>query len=130
MSDPRILPADRYLASLLGISDEDYALFKAEVEKRAAEGPQPSVVAGAETLAIISLVLTVLSVGFTIAASFFKPQPDDTRPAQLKSRNRGGRARTENERFAPRYGFDSAQDITTLGASSPWSTPSAKSPAA
>jgi hypothetical protein len=116
MSDPRILPADRYLASLLGISDEDYALFKAEVEKRAAEGPQPSVVAGAETLAIISLVLTVLSVGFTIAASFFKPQPDDTRPAQLKSRNRGGRARTENERFAPRYGFDSAQDITTLGA--------------
>jgi len=121
MSDPRILPADRYLASLLGISDEDYALFKAEVEKRAAEGPQPSIICGidpvtAGTLAIISLVLTTISVGLTIAASFFKPQPDDTRPAQLKSRNRGGRARTENERFAPRYGFDSAQDITTLGA--------------
>jgi hypothetical protein len=112
-----LLPADRYLASLLGISDEDYARYKAEVYKRAAEGPQPSVVAGIDpgTLAIISLVLTTLSVGFTIAASFFKPQADDTRPAQLRARSRGGRSRTENERFAPRYGFDSTQDITTLG---------------
>ena len=111
-----LLPADRYLASILGISDEEYAHYKAEVAKRAAEGPQPAVVCGIEagTLAIISLVLTTVSVGLTIAASFFKPKPNA--PAQLKAANRGGRARTENERFVPRYGFDSAQDITTLGA--------------
>ena len=112
---PRLLPADRYLASVLGISDEEFAWYKAEVAKRAAEGPQPAVVAGTETLAIISLVLTVLSVGFTIAASFFKPKPGDSDPAQLKVGERGGRARTQNERFAPRYGFDSTQDIATLG---------------
>lgn len=112
---PHILPADRYLASLLGISDEEYAWYKQEVYKRAAEGPQPAVVAGAETLAIISLVLTVLSVGVTIAASFFKPQPNDGTPAQIKARNRGGRSNTENERFVPRYGFDSSQDVAPLG---------------
>lgn len=110
-----LLPSDRYLASLLGISDEEYAWFKAEVRRRAAAAPEPSVVAGLETLAIISLALTVLSVGFTIAASFFKPKPNENNPAQLKQRSRGGRSRTENERFAPRYGFDSSQDITTLG---------------
>ena len=114
--DYRLLPADRYIASLLGLSDEEYAWYKEEVYRRAAEGPQPSVVAGVETLAIISLSLTVLSVGFTIAASFFKPKPNESGPAQLKAANRGGRARTENERFVPRYGFDSSQDITTLGA--------------
>jgi hypothetical protein len=114
--DPRLLPSDRYLASLLGLTDEEYAWFKAEVRRRNAEAPVPAVTAGAETLAIISLVLTVLSVGFTIAASFFKPKPNEGDPAQLKARNRGGRARTENERFVPRYGFDSSQDITTLGA--------------
>ncbi|MGA1730715.1 MAG: hypothetical protein ACO4B5_10845, partial [Steroidobacteraceae bacterium] len=116
--DPRILPADRYLASLLGISDEDYARYKAEVARRAAEGPQPAVVAGLEagTLAIISLVLTTLSVGLTIAASFFKPRLNEPkRPGQPKSRNELDAARTENERFAPRYGFDSTQDITRLG---------------
>jgi hypothetical protein len=112
--DPQLLPSDRYLASMLGISDEEYAWFKAEVRRKASEAPQPSVVAGAETLAIISLVLTVISVGLTIAASFFKPKQSD--PPQLKSRTRGGNTRTENERFVPRYGFDSSQDITALGA--------------
>ena len=110
-----LLPSDRYLASILGISDEDYAFYKAEVARRAAESPQPAVVCGIDpiSLATISLVLTIVSVGLTIAASFFKPKP--TSPAQLKTANRGGRARTENERFVPRYGFDSTQDITTLG---------------
>jgi len=115
---PPILPADRYLASLLGISDEDFARYKAEVRRRAAEGPQPSVVAGIDpvTLSIISLVLTTLSVGLTIAASFFKPKLDKPKaPGQPKSRNELDQARTENERFAPRYGFDSNQDISTLG---------------
>lgn len=115
---PPILPSDRYIASMLGLSDEQYAWYKAEVQRRAAAGPQPAVVAGIEagTLAIISLALTTLSVGFTIAASFFKPKLDQPKaPGQPKSRNELDQARTENERFAPRYGFDSTQDISTLG---------------
>lgn len=116
---PPILPADRYLAAMLGISDEDFARYKAEVRRRAAEGPQPSVVAGIDpgTLAIISLVLTTLSVGLTIAASFFKPRPTsrESEPPQLKVRDRADRPSSQNERFVPRYGFDSTQDITTLG---------------
>lgn len=30
-----MLPSDRYLASLLGLTDEQYLYFKAEVERRA-----------------------------------------------------------------------------------------------
>ena len=111
-----MLPSDRYLAEMLGLTEEQYQFFVAEVRKRASEQPQPAVVAGVEVY--IALALSVIGIGFQIAASFLKPSLPDTgdgRPAQLKERARGGRARTENERFTPRYGFDSTQDITTLG---------------
>jgi hypothetical protein len=111
-----MLPSDRYLAEMLGLTEEQYQFFVAEVRKRASEQPEPAVVAGVET--VIAITLSVIGIGFQIAASFLKPSLPDTgdgRPAQLKERARGGRARTENERFTPRYGFDSTQDITTLG---------------
>jgi len=68
---------------------------------------------------VIAITLSVIGIGFQIAATFLKPALPDAggggRPAQLRQRARGGQARTENERFTPRYGFDSTQDITTLG---------------
>lgn len=113
-----ILPADRYLASLLDISEEDLLRFKAEVRRRAAEAPQPAVIAGtgAEVALALAIANLVIGVGFAIAASFFKPSaPNQGRPAQLRTANRGGRSKTANERFVPRYGFDSQQEITALG---------------
>jgi hypothetical protein len=115
-----MLPSDRYLAELLGLTEEQYQFFVAEVRKRAREQPAPSVVAGVDPVTIgISIALSVIGIGFQIAATFLKPALPDAggggRPAQLRQRARGGQARTENERFTPRYGFDSTQDITTLG---------------
>jgi hypothetical protein len=88
MSDYPLLPSDRYLARMLGITDEEYAEFKAEARKRYREGPAPLVVCEpvSTTLAIISLVASVISVGLTIIASFFKPKPG--RPAQLKANDK------------------------------------------
>jgi hypothetical protein len=112
-----MLPSDRYLAELLGLTEDQYQFFVAEVRKRAREQPEPAVVAGVET--VIAITLSVIGIGFQIAATFLKPALPDAggggRPAQLRQRARGGQARTENERFTPRYGFDSTQDITTLG---------------
>ena len=51
-----MLPSDRYLADILGLTEEQYRHFQIEVRKRAAEGPQPAVVAGTEVvIAAISL---------------------------------------------------------------------------
>jgi len=114
-----MLPSDRYLAQLLGLTDEQFMYFQAEVQRRAKEQPEPAVVAGLDPvtqLALASLIITVIGTGLQIAATFLKPSTSDARPAALKTPNIGGKARTENERFAPRYGFDSAQEITTLGA--------------
>jgi len=110
-----LLPSDRYLARLLGISDEGYAWFKAEARKRAERAPRPAVYAltGFEILAIISAAASLISVGLVIIASFFKPKP--SKPAELRVNQEGGRAVTNNQRFAPRFGFNSTQEIATLG---------------
>jgi len=115
-----MLPSDRYLASLLGLTDEQYLYFKAEVARHAKEQPEPAVIAGVET--IIAITLSVIGIGFQIASSFLKPsvpQQQGGRPAQLQARNRSDAPITNNQRYTPRYGFDSTQDITTLGSTIP-----------
>jgi hypothetical protein len=108
-----ILPSDRYLARVLGVTDEEYAEFKAEARKRYREGPSPLVVNEPGTIALISLVLTVISIGLTIVAQFFKPKPG--RPAQLKANDKSEDAINSVERYAPRVGFDAAQEIARIG---------------
>lgn len=109
-----LLPADLYLAQMLGLTEEEYRWFKAEVESRVRIEPgKPQ--AGIETLIFISIASTLISVGLTIAASFFKPQSQNTRPARLKQRTRDGQNVTSQSRFAPVAGFDSVQETATLG---------------
>lgn len=124
MSQPPLLPSDHYLMQVLAeagveITEAEWREFKAEVRRRAASGPQPAVVAGLETLAIVSIVLTVVSIGLTIVASFFKPRASNNRPAQLQS-NQGGADNVSNiRRYSPRYGFDALQDPATIGTTIP-----------
>lgn len=117
MSNLPILPADHYLASLLGLTADEYRYFKSEALKKSKIEPGTPV-AGVETLLVLSLVFTLISVGLTIAASFFKPKPrqqgqinssTDTDPDNI----------TRNQKFAPRYGFDSVQKPAVLGTTIP-----------
>ena len=57
-----MLPSDRYLASLLGLTDEQYLYFKAEVQRRARDQPEPAVVAGIETVIAITEGIPVLDM--------------------------------------------------------------------
>jgi hypothetical protein len=70
-----MLPADRYIASLLGLTEEQYEFWKDYVDKKAKEGPQPSAVCGADPatqLAIASLVLTIIGTGFQIIGALLQ----------------------------------------------------------
>lgn len=113
MSDLPLLPSDRYIASLLELTDEQYRFFQAEVRRRAAAQPRPAVVAEPTTLATISLVATLISVGLTIAASFFKPKQQQ-QPRLQQTQTQGGSI-SNIRRFVPRQGFDSVQDVATIG---------------
>ena len=108
-----MLPSDRYLADLLDLSEEQYEFWKDQVRKRAREGPQPAVVCGLETSVIISIVLTVLSIGFQLISLLLMPKAGNA--ARLEAGNETGRSQKSLQAFAPRAGFNATQDVAALG---------------
>ncbi|MFN9914963.1 MAG: hypothetical protein ACK53L_20405, partial [Pirellulaceae bacterium] len=103
------------LGRLLGMRPEDVKRFYWEAAKKAAEGPQPAVVAGepGTTLAIIALVSSAISVGLTIVAQLFRPS--DAAPGRLKPIAKEGKTISDGRRYAPRDGFDALQDVAPIG---------------
>jgi hypothetical protein len=112
-----MLPSDRYLADILGLTEEQYRHFQIEVRKRAAEGPQPAVVAGLETATILAIANIVIGLGALAVSALLKPSVPQAgqAPGQPRQRQDTTDPIIRNDRFAPRYGFDSQQDIATLG---------------
>lgn len=116
MNESPLLPSDRYIADLLGLSEEQYRYYIAEVRRRAASGPQPSVVnvIGPDFFLYVAVISSLLSIGFTIAASFFKPRLNGQQPT-LRQNQIQGQITNSIRRYAPRTGFDSLQDVAGLG---------------
>jgi hypothetical protein len=111
-----LLPQDRYIAELLGLSEEEMRWYKAEVQRRAAEGPQPAVVAGIETSILISVGINLLiGVGLTVVSALLVPRPQQTERGRLSTRQRQGDTLQVPSAFAPTYGFEAVQDIAPLG---------------
>ena len=108
-----MLPSDRYLAELLGLSDEQFDFWREEVRLRAARGPQPAVVAGIDPVSI--LIQVVISVGLSLLASALTPRQNQGAPAQIKASNQTGESQNSLQAFAPRVGFNSTQDVAALG---------------
>ena len=110
-----MLPSDRYIAEILGLTEAQYRHFHIEARKRAAEGPQPAVTA--EVATVIAIVNLVIGLGSLAVSALLKPSvpkaPGDQ--GQPTQRQEEGSTVLRNSRFAPRYGFDSQQDIATLG---------------
>ncbi len=113
MPELPLLPSDRYIADLLGLTEDQFRLYQAEVRRRAAAQPRPAVVNEPATLATISLVATLISVGLTIVASFFKPKQQQ--PPRLQQNQTQGQTVSDVRRFVPRNGFDSLQEVARIG---------------
>jgi hypothetical protein len=109
-----MLPSDRYLAELLGLTDEQFDFWREEVRLRAARGPQPAVVAGLDPVTAF-IVQVVISVGLSLLASALTPRQNQGAPAQIKASNQTGESQNSLQAFAPRVGFNSTQDVAALG---------------
>lgn len=113
---PRPLPGDAYLAGLLGWSEEQLLQYQVERQQAAAienaRNP-PLATCGPGTLAVVSLVTTILSVGYTVLSMVLAPKP--RRPGQVVSSQRDGESVTDGARYAPKPGFDSTQAVARLG---------------
>ena len=116
MSAP-LLPQDRYIAELLGLSEEEMRWYKAEIQRRAAEGPQPAVIAGTGVgeILVAALINLVIGVGLTLVSSLLVPKPEASSRGRLTTRQRQGDTLQVPSAFAPTYGFEAVQDIAPLG---------------
>lgn len=112
---PPLLPSDKYLARQLGLTDEQYRWFRAEIQSKVRINPS---VPTAGPLAV-ALVTTLISVGLQIIASFLKPRPPRPGNGGLRQQSIDGLSITNNQRFAPRRGFDSFQEPAALGTTIP-----------
>jgi hypothetical protein len=120
---PPLLPSDYYLAALFwpdddpAIAAEKYRKFKVEVESRIRIDPaQPQ--AGA-ALGIIAVVTGLISIGLTVVASFFKPKAPEPGTGGITATEKLGDSITSTNQAAPRVGFDSIQQPSSLGSRIP-----------
>jgi hypothetical protein len=108
-----MLPSDRYLAELLGLTDEQYELWRDEVRRRALQGPQPAVVAGIDPISIA--IQIVIAVGVSLVAAALAPTPQAGRSGEIRQRRLIGQTQASLQVLAPRAGFDAVQDVAAIG---------------
>lgn len=109
-----LLPVEQQIIDVLGLTLDEYWEFCRLSDCKAKERGEeyalvPDVKAGAETLAIISIVVSVLS---TAAAILLAPKPPSLEDPLSPIKTADTRGQTK---FAELFGFDSLQDLATLG---------------
>jgi hypothetical protein len=109
-----MLPSDRYLAELLGLTDEQYELWRDETRRRAMQGPQPAVVCGLDPVTQSILISLAISIGTSLLSLAFAPSAPK-RGGELRQRNILGQTQTSLQSLAPRAGFDAVQEVAAIG---------------
>lgn len=99
----KLLPYEHELIKALNVTEEEYLDFLvAQIDYSQSPAERAEVITA--DFGITALVFTVLGVIFQVAASlFYKP------PEQKNQRQR------RQERFSPRYGFNSSQELAQYG---------------
>lgn len=115
-----MLPSDRYLCSLLGITEEEFIEFQAAARQHLKDNPIEGPVAGTETAVTLAIINLVISVGATALSFLLRPSVPEQRAAgQIRTSAITDDPVLTNQSFAPRYGFDSVQNIVKLGSTIP-----------
>jgi hypothetical protein len=109
-----MLPSDRYLAELLGLTDEQYELWRDEARRRAMQGPQPAVVCGLDPVTQSILISLAISIGSSLLSLALAPSAPK-RGGELRQRNIFGQTQTSLQSLAPRAGFDAVQEVAAIG---------------
>lgn len=105
----KLLPYEKRLAEILGISQEEYQQWKAITLKHSIEKPAEGPVCGPVVPILVNLAI---SVGITLLSSLLFPAQRDSR---IVTKKRRARPITSNQRSSPRFGFDSMQEPAQVG---------------
>jgi hypothetical protein len=103
-----LLPYEHALIDALGITEEEYFAFrKAQREYKDPKAGTILDVRGGLEVGTVALVLSIVGTIAQVASALLAPRPEGTEAA--------GSTRPRDRRFAPRYGFDSLQDLAQYG---------------
>lgn len=101
----KLLPYEHELARALNVTEEEYIDFLTAQIDYSQSPKERGAIVRAEPVATISLVLTVIGIIFQIVGALLATAPPGPRDGR----------RQRQERFNPRYGFNSAQDLAQYG---------------
>ena len=104
-----LLPYEKRLAEILGVSREVYQEWKAITLKASIERPAEGPVCGPLVPVLVNLAI---AVGVSLLSSLLFPRQQQSR---INSSRKGGSAITSNQRSSPRFGFDSIQEPARIG---------------
>jgi hypothetical protein len=108
----KLLPYEHQLIEALGITKQEYLDFVAlqHVYNDIKEGSELDV----RNWEVVAIVLAVVGIIFQVVAALIAPSPQAPR-INAQQQQGGGVAATRDEIFAPRFGFDSQQQLAAYG---------------
>lgn len=101
MTYRKLLPYEHQLCEALNVTKEEYLDFLAAQRDYSLSAEERAAITRAD-VGTVALILTVIGIIFQVVASFFAP--DDPKNKQKRA-----------ERFSPRFGFNSSQDLAKYG---------------
>jgi len=105
-----LLPYEKALIETLNISEADYFEFR-RLQAEYSDPKQGTVFDIRNDFGVTALVLTVVGVLFQVGAALLAPRPNVDVPT-IEAENA---PTTRDQRFSPRYGFESAQELARFG---------------
>ena len=115
MLDPKtpiaLLPQDREIMEILDLSEAEYRSFCLECRRRSTLRPGEPVAFSFVTFAVTLLVGIALSA----ISALLAPKQQEPEEAKVDESKVDGQDIVRKDRFAAKYGFDSVQNVVTLG---------------
>ena len=107
-----LLPQDREIMDITGMSEEEYRWFVRECYKNQKLRPGEPVALDPGT---IGLILTVVGILLQVAGALLAPKPKDQEDKTPEEETIEGQNVVRRDRFAPKSGFDSFQNVVDMG---------------
>ena len=106
----KLLPYEYDLIGTLGVSKEEYLEFIA-LQEVYNDPKQETILDARNGPAVVALVLTIVGIIFQVVATLFL-QP---KLPSFDTPGGGGQAQRREQKFSPRFGFNSQQDLAKYG---------------
>ncbi len=102
----KLLPYEHQLIEALGVTKEEYLNFVA-IQQDYKDPKVGTVLDVRNDAGTVAIVLTIVGTLFQVGAALLAPKPEIP--------DVGSRRRNRQQRFAPSFGFNSAQDLAKYG---------------